>query len=61
MTTTTATERALRAQLHEERDWYAVAIADAVSAGLTPRDEDVAAYRTARTSLHAHLGITNRE
>ena len=58
MTTTTSTERDLSKHLHEDRDWYAAAIADAVAAGLTPRDEDVAAYRTARAALHAHLGIS---
>lgn len=57
--TATTLPRAQRLEaLREERDWYAVAIANAVAAGRAPRDEDLAAYRAAHAALMAHQGIS---
>lgn len=54
MTTTTA---ATTAFLREDRNHYAIVIANEIAAGRAPLPEDLAAYRTARDALLEHLGI----
>lgn len=56
MTTTTTSTTAF---LREDRDHYAIVIANEIAAGRVPPPEDLAAYRAARAALLEHLGIAD--
>lgn len=53
----TTTNTATTAFLRDDRDHYAIVIANEVAAGRVPLPEDLVAYRAARAALLEHLGI----